>query len=191
MTENDIIQQGEKVKFIVTSLNHNFNIEEDDFRVELIYGMMGKKLVIQKSDMLYGTDGEFIMQFSTSGMVGKVVARTVYYVHDTDIDPDDEREEVDEQVICFVVSNPCPVLLNCPKCSSEGHDIRFERTEEPDIAAMYLRLCVTEIVTPESGGEPYSIYRPLITRNDEYIYVLRESADALQEAIDNMANSNN
>ena len=191
MSENDIIQQGEKVKYIVTSRNHNFNIEEDDFRVELIYGMMGKKLVIQKSDMLYGTDGEYIMQFSTSGMVGKVVARTVFYVHDTDIDPDGEREEVDEQVICFVVSNPCPVLLNCPKCSSDGHDIHFERTEEPDIAAMYLRLCVTEIVTPESGGEPYPIYRPLITRNDEYIYVLRESADALQEAIDNMANSNN
>ena len=191
MSENDIIQQGEKVKYIVTSRNHNFNIEEDDFRVELIYGMMGKKLVIQKSDMLYGTDGEYIMQFSTSGMVGKVVARTVFYVHDTDIDPDGEREEVDEQVICFVVSTPCPVLLNCPKCSSEGHDIHFERTEEPDIAAMYLRLCVTEIVTPESGGEPYPIYRPLITRNDEYIYVLRESADALQESIDNMANSNN
>ena len=191
MSENDIIPQGKKVKYIVTSRNHNFNIEEDDFRVELIYGMMGKKLVIQKSDMMYGTDGEYIMQFSTSGMVGKVVARTVYYVHDTDIDPDGEREEVDEQIICFVVSTPCPVLLNCPKCSSEGHDIHFERTEEPDIAAMYLRLCVTEIVTPESGGEPYPIYRPLITRNDEYIYVLRESADALQEAIDNMANSNN
>lgn len=191
MSENDIIQQGETVKYIVTSRNPNFNIEEDDFRVELIYGMMGKKLVIQKSEMMYGTGGEYIMQFSTSGMVGKVVARTVYYVHDADINPDGEREEVDEQIICFVVTTPCPVLLNCPKCSSEGHDIRFERTEEPDIAAMYLRLCVTEIVTPESGGEPYPIYRPLITRNDEYIYVLRESADALQEAIDNMTNSNN
>lgn len=191
MSENDIIQQGEKVKYIVTSRNPNFNIEEDDFRVELIYGMMGKKLVIQKSEMTYGTGGEYIMQFSTSGMMGKVVARTVFYVHDADINPDGEREEVDEQIICFVVTTPCPVLLNCPKCSSEGHDIHFERTEEPDIAAMYLRLCVTEIVTPESGGEPYPIYRPLITRNDEYIYVLRESADALQEAIDNMTNSNN
>ena len=191
MSENDIIQQGKKVKYIVTSRNPNFNIEDDDFRVELIYGMMGKKLVIQKSEMMYGTGGEYIMQFSTSGMVGKVVARTVYFVHDADINPDGEREEVDEQIICFVVTTPCPVLLNCPKCSSEGHDIHFERTEEPDIAAMYLRLCVTEIVTPESGGEPYPIYRPLITRNDEYIYVLRESADALQEAIDNMTNSNN
>ena len=46
------------------------------------------------------------------------------------------------------------------------------------------------MITPESGGEPYPIYRPLITRNDEYIYVLRESADALAEALNN-ANNNN
>lgn len=190
MTEKDIIQQGEKVKYIITSRNPNFNIEESDFYVELLYGMMGKKLVIRKQDMLYGTDGEYLMQFSTRGMVGKITARTVYFVHDSDITPNGEREEVDEQVIAYVVSTPCPRFICCPKCGDDEHDIHFERTEEPDIAAMYLRLCVTEIVTPESGGEPYPIYRPLVTRNDEYLYVLRESADALAEALNN-ANSNN
>ena len=177
MTEKDIIQQGETVKYIVTSRNPNFNIEDDDFRVELIYGMMGKNLVIQKSEMAPSPGSEYIMQFSTKDMVGKVVARTVFYVHDADINPDGEREEVDEQVICFVVTTPCPPVLKCPKFSSEDHDIHFERTEEPDIAAMYLRLCATEIVTPESGGEPYPIYRPLITRNDEYIYVYRDAVN--------------
>ena len=48
----------------------------------------------------------------------------------------------------------------------------------------YLRLVATETVTPEHG-DPYTIYRPLVTRNDEYIYVLRESAEALAEAIAN------
>ena len=190
MTENDIIQQGETVKYIITSRNPHFDIEEDNFYVELIYGTRGRKLTIQKSEMLYGTGGEYLMQFSTKGMIGKITARTVYYVHDVDIDPDGEREEVDEQVIAFVVTTPCPTFINCPKCSGETHDIRFERTEEPDIAALYMRLCVTEMITPESGGEPYPIYRPLITRNDEYIYVLRESADALAEVLNN-ANSNN
>lgn len=175
MDEKNIIQQGEVVKYIITSRNPNFNIEEDDFRVELIYGMRDSKLVIQKSEMLYGTGGEYLMQFSTKGMVGKITARTVFFVKDADIDPNGEREEVDEQMIAFVVTTPCPQFLCCPKCSSDGHDIHFERTEEPDIAAMYMRLCVTEIVTPESGGEPYPIYRPLVTRNDEYIYVLREA----------------
>ena len=149
MDEKNIIQQGEKVKFIITSRNPNFNIEEDDFYVEIIYGMMGKKLTIQKSDMLYGTDGEYVMQFSTEGMVGPVNARMVWQCHDTDSDPANQRQEVDMQIICFVVTTPCPVLLNCPKCSNEGHDVNYELTEEPDIAAKYLRLCVTEIVTPD------------------------------------------
>ena len=189
MDEKNIIQQGETVKYIITSRNPNFNIEEDDFYVELLYGRMSKKITIKKSDMLYGTGGEYLMQFSTKDMIGKVTARTVYYVKDADIDPNGEREEVDEQAIAFVVTTPCPILLNCPKCSNEGHDIHFERTEEPDIAALYMRLCVTEIITPESGGEPYPIYRPLITHNDEYIYVLREQADNLQAALNTITNN--
>jgi hypothetical protein len=177
MDAKNIIQQGELVKYIITSRNPNFNIEEDDFTVELLYGLMGRKLVVPKSEMVYGTDGEYIMQFSTKGMVGKVTARMTFFVHDTDVNPDGERQEVDEQVIAFVVTTPCPQFLACPACSSEGHDVNYERTEEPDIAAMYVRLCATEIVTPESGGEPYPIYRPLITRNDEYLYVLRDTVN--------------
>lgn len=175
MDEKNIIQRGELVKYIITSQNPNFNIEEDDFTVEILYGMLGKKLTIPKSDMLYGTGGEYMMQFSTADMIGPVTARMTFMVHDTDVSPDDQRPEVDEQIIAFVVDTPCPRFLNCPKCSADGHDVRYERTEEPDIAALYLRLCVTETVTPESGGEPYQIYRPLITRDDEYIYVLREA----------------
>lgn len=183
MDEKNIIQQGEMVKYIITSRNPHFDIEENDFYVELLYGRMGKKITIKKSDMLYGTGGEYLMQFSTKDMIGKVTARTVFFVNDADIDPNGEREEVDEQVIAFVVTTPCPKFINCPKCSDNDHSIRFERTEEPDIMAMYLRLCVTEIITPESGGEPYPIYRPLITRNDEYIYVLREAVDDLENLL--------
>ena len=94
-----------------------------------------------------------------------------------------------KQIICFVVTTPCPTLLSCPACSGQSHDIRFERTEEPDITAQYLRLCVTEIVTPESGGEPYPVYRPLVSRNDEYFYVHRDEAENLQEAINNALNN--
>jgi hypothetical protein len=122
-------------------------------------------------------------------MIGKIKARFVWYCIDTDVDPNNRRLEVDEQYIGFVVDTPCPQLFTCPKCSSVGHDVRYELTDEPDIAAKYLRLCVTEMVIPEHG-EPYPIYRPLVTRNDEYLYVLRESADALAEALNN-ANSNN
>jgi hypothetical protein len=46
----------------------------------------------------------------------------------------------------------------------------------------------TETVVPEHG-EPYIIYRPIITKNDEYIYALRESADALAAALTNAINN--
>jgi hypothetical protein len=189
MAEMNIFQRGDKAKFIITSQNPNLNMETCDFYVELIYGMRSDKLTIQKEDMLYGTDGEYVMIFDTSKMIGKIKARFVWYCIDTDVDPDNRRQEVDEQYIGFVVDTPCPQFFTCPKCSNVGRDVRYELTDEPDIAAKYLRLCVTETVTPEHG-EPYPIYRPLVTRNDEYLYVLRESADALAEALNN-ANSNN
>ena len=189
MADLNIFQRGDKAKFIITSQNPNLNMETCDFYVELIYGMRADKIVIQKSEMLYGTDGEYVMIFSTEKMIGKITARFVWYCIDTDIDPNNRRQEVDEQIIGFVVDTPCPQLISCPKCSSVEHDVRYELTDEPDIAAKYLRLCVTETVIPEHG-DPYPIYRPLVTRNDEYLYVLRESADALAEALNN-ANNNN
>lgn len=189
MADLNIFQRGDKAKFIITSQNKNLDMEACDFYVEIIYGMRQSKMTIQKSQMLYGTDGEYIIIIDTSKIVGKMVARFVWYCIDTDCDPDNRRQEVDEQIIGFVAATPCPQFISCQKCSSVGHDVRYELTDEPDIAAKYLRLCVTETVIPEHG-DPYPIYRPLVTRNDEYLYVLRESADALQEALNN-ANSNN
>ena len=189
MADLNIFQKGDKVKFIITSQNPNLDMEVCDFYVEQIYGQRQNKVVVQKSEMLYGTDGEYIMVLDTTKMIGKVTFRFVWWAIDTDIDPNNRRQEVDEQVVVFVVDTPCPQLISCPKCSSVEHDVRYELTDEPDIAAKYLRLCVTETVIPEHG-DPYPIYRPLVTRNDEYLYVLRESADALAEALNN-ANSNN
>ena len=187
MDSKNIVQQGEKVKYIVTSQNPNFNMETCDFYVELHYGMMGRKLIIPKSEFLYGTGGEYIMLFDTSDMVGKVVARLVWQCHDTDSSPDNQRQEVDEQIIAFVVTSPRPQLLICPK-DEDNHDVRYERTEESDIADMYVRLVATEHIEPEHG-DPYTIYRPLITRNDEYLYALRETADAIQDALNNLQNN--
>ena len=189
MADLNILQRGDKKKFIITSRNQNLDMEACDFYVEQIYGQRQNKVVVQKSEMLYGTDGKYIMVLDTTKMIGKVTFRFVWWAIDTDIDPNNRRQEVDEQVVVFVVDTPCPQLISCPKCSSVEHDVRYELTDEPDIAAKYLRLCVTETVIPEHG-DPYPIYRPLVTRNDEYLYVLRESADALQEALNN-ANSNN
>lgn len=189
MADINIVNQGDVTKFIITSQNPVLDMELCDFYVELTWGMFRQKKTIQKSEMLYGTEGEYVMRVDTSKMVGKVTARFVWYAIDTDIDPDNRRREVDEQVIMFVATDPCLRFFTCPSCSGQGHYVRYEMTDEPDIAAKYLRLCATETVTPEHG-DPYPIYRPLITRNDEYIYVLRDAADELTEALTNRLNNN-
>lgn len=176
MAELQIFQQGDKAKCIITSLNKNLDMEACDFYVELRWGFFKQKVVIQKSEMLYGTDGEFVMIVDTTPMVGKVTARFVWQAIDTDIDPDNRRQEVDEQVICFVATVPNPTLCHCPVMTDTGHDVRYEWTDEPDIAAKYLRLVATEKVIPEHG-DPYTIFRPIITKNDEYLYVLRTKAE--------------
>ena len=187
MAELQIFQQGDVKKCIITSRNPHFDMETCDFYVELRWGYFGQKTVIQKSEMLFATDGEYVMTIDTSKMLGKVTARLVWFAHDTDIDPDNQRREVDEQVICFVVTVPNPNFFCCPAVSDTDHDVNYEWTQEPDIAAKYLRLCTTDIITPESGGEPYVVHRPLVTRNDEYIYVRREAIDDLE----NLLNNNN
>lgn len=172
MDKKNIIQQGERVKYMVTFLRPDFNPEEMDFELELRYGFLGRKIVIPKSGFLYGTGGEWLFSFPTDGIVGKVTARMILHMTDTDISSDDDRQEVDEQVIAFVVTTPCPQFLTCPACTG-SHDVSYERTEESDIASMYMRLVSTEWVQPDAGGDPYPIYRPLLTRDDQYIYVLR------------------
>ena len=87
MAELNIFQQGDKVKFIVTSQNKHLDMEACDFHVEIIFGMRRDKVIIHKEDFLYGTDGEYVMIFDTSKMVGKLVSRFVWYVIDTDCDP--------------------------------------------------------------------------------------------------------
>ena len=183
MAELNILQRGDKKKFIITSRNQNLDMEACDFYVEQIYGQRQNKVVVQKSEMLYGTDGEYIMVLDTTKMIGKVTFRFVWWAIDTDINPDNRRQEVDEQVVVFVVDTPNPKLF-CAPTSSGDHDVNYEMTDESDIAAKYLRLCSTDIVRPDHG-EPYTIYRPLVTRNDEYLYVLREHVEEIANQLSN------
>lgn len=188
MAELNILQRGDKKKFIITSRNPHLDMEACDFYVEQIYGMRQNKVVVQKKDMLYGTDGEYVMILDTSKMIGKVTFRFVWWAIDTDINPSQRRKEVDDQVVAFVVNTPNPKLFCCP-ASSDDHDVYYQMTDEPDIAAKYLRLCATETVIPDHG-DPYPIYRPLITKNDEYIYVLRTAADEVTRALSQAINQN-
>ena len=151
MDEKNIIQQGERAKFIVTSQREDFDFGVNDYHLEIIYGMMGAKITIEKTDF-QKLDDYWVFSFPTDNIVGKVKARLVMEIGD--------RQEVDEQYIGVVISTPCPQFFRCPKCESVGHDVTYERTEESDIGEKYAILCDRDGV-------------PIMTTDDEYICVLR------------------
>lgn len=151
MDEKNIIQQGERAKYIVTSQREDFDFGVNDYHLEIIYGMMGAKITIEKTDF-QKLDDYWVFSFPTDNIVGKVMARLVMQIGD--------RQEVDEQYIGMVISSPCPQFFKCPKCESVGHDVTYERTEESDIGDKYAMLC-------DCNGVP------IMTTDDEYICVLR------------------
>lgn len=158
MDAKNIINQGERAKYFIRSDKLNFNFEENDYYLEIIYGMSGRKITIEKSDFLY-LNNRWLFSFPTQGIIGPIKARLAMEIIDEDC-PDGVREEVDEQYIGFVVTSPCPQFLRCPACSTV-HDIVYERTERSDIAELYARLA-------DKDGKRF------ITDEDEFLYVLRE-----------------
>lgn len=157
MDQNSIIMQGERAKYFIRSDKWNFNFFENSFYLELIYGMQGEKITLQKSDFLYINE-RWIFSFPTDDIVGAVKARLVMEIFDPDC-PDDVRQEVDEQYIAFVITAPCPQFFKCP-CTGGDHDIVYERTEQSDIGERYARL------TDRNG-------KPLRTSDGGYLFVLR------------------
>ena len=106
MNEKMIIPQGERAKYFVKSDKWNFSFEENNYRLELLYGMAGRKITIPKSEFQY-LSNRWLFSFPTNDMIGPVKARLVMDIIDPDC-PEGVRVEVDEQIIGFVVSASCP-----------------------------------------------------------------------------------
>lgn len=113
-----IIPQGEQTRYSVESNRWNFTLEDNNFVIEILYGLTGKKTIIEKKDV---EDGVFT--FDTTDMIGQLTARMVMDIIDPDC-PDNVRKEVDEQIIGFVSTLPCTRLQDCPACKGE-HDIIY------------------------------------------------------------------
>lgn len=164
MTANDIIMQGEEAKYFVDITHEGFDMETDDFEIELRYGLMGKSIKLTKQDMTADSSGKYFFQFDTSGIVGKVTAVCTYKVPDTDDVDDSERTKVDEQLLCFIATTPCPRLIMCPACE-QSQFVSYERTDSSGIASIYQRLCTT-------------LGQPIVTDDDLYLYVLTETQNS-------------
>ncbi len=161
MDATRIIQQGEEAKFKIAIAD--FDMSEGDFKLELIYGYRRTVVEIDKTQMFADTNGNWYFVFDTDAMVGRVTARCTWYIVDTDAS-EEKREMVNEQYLCFIVSNPCPQFLTCPACAADT-EVTYTRTEESSIAELYYRLC-------DFYGNP------ITTCDDEYICVLKESVES-------------
>ena len=157
MTERDIFVAGEEAKYFVNIDMEGFSMTDNDFQVELLWGMSGKTMTLTKQDMTADTSGKYFFSFPTKGMIGEVTARCTWQVPDTD-EIDSERTKVDEQILCFVVQTPCPKFISCQKCAATGF-VAYQRTEESSIASMYQQLCT-------------ALGQPIVSDDDLYFYVL-------------------
>ena len=119
----NVIPQGEQAVFVVKSNRVNFSFDDNDVRLEIIYGMAGQRIVLLKKDFEV-VEGLWRFSFDTSNMIGQLTARLTMYMNDPDC-PDDVRPEVDDQLIGFVATTPCTRLHQCPKCGGQ-HDVTYE-----------------------------------------------------------------
>lgn len=154
----NILMQGDEAKYQIRIEHEGFNMETDDFEIELSFGMMGRNMTIKKSDTIFSVDGFFFL-FETDEMVGRVTARCTYWIPDIDC-PDGLRTEVDEQLICFVCTTPLPKFACVPGPSQCERHVTYERIDQSDVASDYQYLATTE-------GDR------LITADTEYILVLK------------------
>ncbi|MBQ4388025.1 MAG: hypothetical protein II822_10540 [Prevotella sp.] len=156
---NNILMQGEEAKYAMRIEQDGFNMETEDFQVELFYGMQGKSIVITRSQMTFTIEGYAFFIFDTSEMVGRVTAKCTYWVPDTDC-PDGLRTMTDEQLLCFVCTDPLPQFACVPGPSACEHAVTYERSTESDVASNYYYLSTSQ-------GDR------LITNDSEYILVLK------------------
>ena len=163
MDKSRILQRGEEAKFFIEI--KDFDMDEYEFKVELVYGYRQTVTTIEKAQMKKSIHGRWFFVFDTDEMVGKVVARCVWRVFDDDC-PDNYREEVDEQALCFVASTPYPMLALCP-APSEDRQVVYERTTESGVSELY------KYLTDKDG-------RHIVTADDEYVLILKEHIDGME-----------
>ena len=160
MDKTRIFSKDEEIKFEV--LIKDFDMEANDFGIQLIYGYRRNKVEIQKSQMIHGSDNKWYLTFDTEGMVGRVEVECWWQVPDTDY-ADGYRKETNLQYLGFAATTPDCQYITCPACGCDTNQpVKYTRTETSSIADDYAYLLTSE-------GDR------LITSDNEYILVLKSN----------------
>lgn len=137
INSKNIIQQGEEVKYRIAIEREGFSMTEDPFMLTLKWGMQGRTLMIQKSEMLTDEHGNWFFTFKTADMVGVVTVECVYDVPDSDY-PDGYRTEKEQQPLCFVNTSPrMPQMMRDGGGIYQGIYVSYERTLRSDKRSLF------------------------------------------------------
>lgn len=94
-----MIYKGTDLKFAINIDSPGFNMDDDDFTIELINGR--RKVIIDKDNMVHGDDGWYLC-FDSSEM-GSGDITIVVYAHVPDDDFEDGiRTEVYKDILCHI-----------------------------------------------------------------------------------------
>ena len=67
---SNVLEAGMEAKYFIDIQQEGFSMADDDFTVELRWGMRPKSLMITKQDMIADTSGKYFFEFDTKKMVG-------------------------------------------------------------------------------------------------------------------------
>lgn len=94
---------GTVLKLLVTPEATGFDIDDNEWYVEVRYGSLGKTLkVYGKSDLLRTDDG-YVALIDTEGISGNIYIIVTAYVPDSDI-RNGYRKEVVKEMLCNVMN---------------------------------------------------------------------------------------
>lgn len=137
INSKNIIQQGEEAKYRIAIEREGFSMTENPFMLTLKWGMQGRTLTIDKSEMLTDEAGQWYFTFPTADMVGVVTVECAYDVPDSDY-PDGYRTEKEQQPLCFVNTSPrMPQLMRDHGGIYQGIYVSYERTLRSDKRSLY------------------------------------------------------
>ena len=139
MNVKNIIQQGEEAKYNIRIEREGFTMQDDDFRLTLVWGMKGEHLIIQKSQMMEDEAGNWLFTFPTKEMTGIVTAVCEYDVPDSDY-ADGFRTEKEEQPLCFVNANMRLPQIMKDEGVYNGRYVSYERRLRSDVRSLYVVL---------------------------------------------------
>lgn len=137
INSKNIIQQGEEAKYRIAIEREGFSMTENPFMLTLKWGMQGRTLTVDKSEMLTDEAGQWYFTFPTADMVGVVTVECAYDVPDSDY-PDGYRTEKEQQPLCFVnTSSRMPQLMCDHGGIYQGIYVSYERTLRSDKRSLF------------------------------------------------------